>query len=88
MADLLHEYWEGDGGGEFGPVREHNDLVRPTHLKNAQLRFAFRASSWFQAMQEYNQRLGYGLFQGEGDDHCYTDEERREQDEYLERRDV
>lgn len=35
MPDLLHEYWKGDVGGEFGPVREFNDAHRPTRLANA-----------------------------------------------------
>jgi hypothetical protein len=28
MAELLHEYWENEDGGEFGPVRERSDELR------------------------------------------------------------
>lgn len=39
-------------------------------------------------MRRYNERLGYGPFEGDGPDHCYTEQEAREQDEYLRRRNV
>ena len=47
MPDLLHEYWENeDGDGEFSPVRERNDQLRPTLLPNTRRVFSLSASSW------------------------------------------
>lgn len=85
MADLLHEYWENDDGGEFGPVQERNDQLRPTLTPGARLVFSLRASSWHRAMQLHYERLGYGDYQpAEGvPDHIYSEEEVVEQDAYL-----
>jgi hypothetical protein len=89
---LIHEYWERlDGhGGEFGPIRESKDQARSELLPGARLIFSIRASSWFEAMQLYHERLEYGDFYAPEDvpDHFYTDEEAREQAEYLRRRTV
>lgn len=85
MPDLLHEYWENEDGGEFGPVQERNDTLRPTLMPNARLVFSLRASTWHQAMQLRNKRLDYGDYVPvEGlSDHIYTDAEVAEQDTYL-----
>ncbi|WP_309611949.1 hypothetical protein [Sphingomonas sp.] len=88
MPDLLHEYWENDDGGQFGPVRERDDQLRPTLVPDARLVFSLRASSWHQAMQSYNERLGYGDYNPIGDapDSAYTEQEVAEQDAYLQTR--
>ncbi len=90
MAELVHEYWENDDGGEFGPVRQRNDDLRPTLVPGAKLVFSLRASSWHQAMQMYNERLDYGDYiPCEGvPDHFYSDEEAAEQAAYLKVRNV
>lgn len=90
MPDLLHEYWENEDGGEFGPVRERSDRLRPTLTPRAKLVFSLKASSWHQAMQLYQERLGYGDYTPtEGvPDHFYTDEEATEQNAYLQVRNV
>ncbi|MEY4952543.1 MAG: hypothetical protein RL299_967 [Pseudomonadota bacterium] len=89
MPDLLHEYWENDTGGEFGPVRERNDQLRPTLVPNATLRFSFWASSWHQAMQLYQEHLEYGdYYPPDGEpNHFYSAEEAAEQVAYLRVRD-
>jgi hypothetical protein len=85
MVDLLHEYWANEEGGAFGPVREHNDQLRPMLLPEARLVFSLHASSWHQAMRMHNERLGYGEYMPtEGvSDHFYTEEDAAEQDAYL-----
>ena len=86
MTALLHEYWEGEtGGGQFDPVREHNDSVRPAIVPNARLVFSFHASSWFEAMQRFQELTDCGDYVPvEGvENHFYTDEEEREQNAYL-----
>jgi len=90
MADLLHEYWKNEDGGEFGPVRGRGDQLRPTLLPDARLVFSLRASSWHQAMRMHNERLGYGEYNPtEGvPDHFYTEEEAAEQNAYLSNRTV
>jgi hypothetical protein len=85
MADLLHEYWENDGGREFSVVRERSDQLRPRLTPGARHVFNVRASSWNEAMQLYHDRLGYGEYhpvQGVPD-YPYTDGEAAEQDAYL-----
>jgi hypothetical protein len=90
MPDLLHEYWENDDGGEFGPVRERSDQLRPTLTLNARHVFSLRAPSWHQAMRLHHERLGYGQYcPADGiADHFYTDEEAAEQEAYLQLRKV
>lgn len=90
MPALLHEYWENEDGGSFGPVRERDDQQRPTLMPNASFVFSLFASSWHEAMQYYNERLGYGDYKpAEGvPDHFYTEQEMIEQDAYLRIRDV
>lgn len=90
MVDMLHEYWENEGGGDFGPVRERNDELRPVLTPGARLIFSLRASSWHQAMRMHNERLGFGEYEPvEGEpDHFYTEEEAAEQGAYLSRRTV
>lgn len=85
MPDLLHEYWENETGGEFSPVRERTDNLRPALVPNATLRFSFWASSWYQAMQLYQEHLDYGDFYPpkSDPDHFYTEEEVAEQEAYL-----
>lgn len=90
MSDLLHEYWENEDGGEFGPVRERSDRLRPEMTPRARRIFSLRASSWHQAMQLYHERLGYGDYRpADGEqDYLYTDDEATEQDAYLAVRNV
>ncbi|MBT2185751.1 hypothetical protein [Sphingobium nicotianae] len=90
MAELLHEYWESDDGGEFGIVQERSDQLRPTLFPDARFVFRLRASSWFEAMQSYRERLGYGDYKPPVDcpDTFYTDQEAREQVAYLNRRSI
>ncbi len=90
MPDLLHEYWENDDGGEFGPVRKHNDEVRAIVTPGARHVFSLRAAPWREAMQLYNDCLGYGEYRPVESvpDHFYTEEEAAEQHEYLRVRDV
>ncbi|QJU59021.1 hypothetical protein HL653_15730 [Sphingomonas sp. AP4-R1] len=90
MANLLHEYWENQNGGEFGPVRERADQLRSILTPGARLVFSVHASSWHQAMRMHNDRLGYGEYQPtEGvPDHFYSEEEVAEQDAYLTNRTV
>ncbi|MDC7684759.1 hypothetical protein PQU92_15850 [Asticcacaulis sp. BYS171W] len=85
MPDLLHEYWQDDGSGSFGPVREGSDQFRLRMNPDARLVFSLYASSWNQAMQLRNERLGYGDYQPIEDDEdvVYTEEEKTEQDHYL-----
>ena len=85
MPDLLHEYWENDDGGDFSPVRERNDQLRPKLVPDARLVFRLRASSWHRAMQAYNERLGYGDYKPIGDapDEPYTEQDAAEQEAYL-----
>jgi hypothetical protein len=85
MARLLFEYWEDeDGGGSFFVVHEHNDRVRPNVAPNARLMFSLQASSWHEAMQMHNDRLGYGEHQSGGvESVLFADEEQAEQDAYL-----
>ena len=90
MPELLHEYWENDDGGAFSPVTELGDRQRPQLTPNSRLVFAVRASSWFEAMQRYQERLGYGDYTPPEDvpDHIYTDAEFAEQEAYLRTREV
>jgi hypothetical protein len=90
MPDLLHEYWEDESGGDFGPVREDRDRLRLTTMPDASLIFSLYASSWFQAMQQRNQRLGYADYTAPDDlsDYVYTDQEKAEQDRYLNMRNL
>jgi hypothetical protein len=60
MPTLLHEYWENEDGGQFGPVREITDKQRPKLLPNARFVFSLYASSWFEALQMEYDRLGSG----------------------------
>jgi hypothetical protein len=85
MPELLHEYWENEAGGEFGPVRMGSDQLRPALTPNARKVFDLRASSWFEAMRLHNERLGYGdHIPPDGiDDQLYTDKEAAEQEAYL-----
>lgn len=84
MPDLLHEYWENETGGEFSPVRERTDKLRPALVPNATLRFSLWASSWHQAMQLYQEHLEYGDYCPDGEpDHFYSAEEVAEQVAYL-----
>ena len=87
MAELLHEYWEGDDGAEFAIVRERNDHLRADLTPNARFGFSVRAASWHRAMQLQYDRLGYGTYNpGSVEDYVYSDEEAAEQVEYLSRR--
>ncbi len=90
MPELLHEYWENEQGGQFGPVRERSDKLRPSLTPNAHKVFELWAASWHQAMQLYNERLDYGDYvPADGvDDHLYTAEETAEQGAYLTVRNV
>lgn len=90
MPELLHEYWENETGGEFGPVRERNDQLRPRLLPNSRKIFELWAECWYQAMQLHNERLGYGDYvSADGiPDHHYTEEEEAEQRAYLAVRNV
>lgn len=90
MPDLLHEYWENEDGSEFCPVREEADRLRPTLMPNAKLVFSLYAPSWFQAMQRRNEQLEYGdyLTPDGMSDHFYTDDDKAEQDRYLEVRNL
>jgi hypothetical protein len=83
MADLLHEYWESYDGGEFGLVTEHADRIRPKVFPNARFVFSLRASSRYEAMQLYQDKLGYGEYRSAHPNQFYTDDERAEQDAYL-----
>ena len=90
MPELLHEYWENEGSGEFGPVGERSDQQRPALNPNARLVFSLRASSWFQAMQLYQEHLNCGDYVPPDGvpDHFYTDEEAAKQNAYLKVRNV
>ena len=85
MTELLHEYWEDDGGAQFGPVTQGFDRNLTILMKNPRLVFALRASSWRQALQLHNDRLGYGdvYWDDRGPDGHYTEEELAEQGAYL-----
>ncbi len=84
MAELLHEYWEGDDGAEFSVVRERNDQTRPSLTPNARLVFSVRAASWHEAMQLQYDRLEFGTYDPSGlENYVYSDEEAAEQEEYL-----
>jgi hypothetical protein len=87
MAELVHEYWEGDDGGEFSIVRERNDLLRPLLTPNARFVFSVSATSWHEAMQLRNDRLGFGSYDpSHTEKRVYSEEEAAEQREYLLRR--
>jgi hypothetical protein len=92
MPQLLHEFWENERGkgGHFHPVKEENDRLRPQVQPNARLAFSLWASSWFEAMQLYQERMDYGDFwPPEGvPDHVYSKEEADEQEAYLRTRKV
>ena len=85
MPALLHEYWANDTGGQFGPVRMENDQKRPLITPNAHLVFSLWASSWFEAMQSYQERLDYGDYApADGvENHVYTEAELAEQQAWL-----
>jgi len=96
MAKILHEYWEDEGGadvvrgGDFGPVSDEMDRLRPILTPNSRKIFDLRAASWFEAMRLHNERLGFGDYvPPEGiEDHFYTDEEAVSQKAYLKVRNV
>ena len=90
MHDLLHEYWANDEGGDFGPVSERRDQLRPSLVPNAHKVFELRASIWNEAMRLYNERLDYGEYvPPDGvEDHVYTDDEAAKQEAYLAVRNV
>jgi hypothetical protein len=89
MAELIHEYWEGEDGAEFSIVRERNDAVRPTTMPDGHLIFSVRAASWHHAMQLQYDRLDLGTYDAGGmEDIIYTDEDATEQQSYLARRNV
>ena len=91
MPALLHEYWDNGGDGdEFSPVTERNDQMRASLSPNARRAFTVRATSWFEALQMRNERLGYGVFiPPEGiEDQVYTCEEVAQQDAYLRTREL
>jgi hypothetical protein len=89
MAELIHEYWEGEDGAEFSIVRERNDAIRPTIMPDGHLIFSIRAVSWHQAMQLQYDRLDLGTYDAGGiEDILYTDEDAAEQLSYLARRNV
>jgi hypothetical protein len=85
MPQLLHEYWESETGGWFGPVREENEPKRPLIVPNARLVFSVWASSWHEAKQAEHERLGFGPYApDEGvENHFYTDQEAAKQAAYL-----
>lgn len=90
MPALLHEYWENDQGGEFAVVQERADEIRPTLNPGARRVFEIWASSWREAMQARNARLGYGDYEPIDDapDHFYTLDEAATQSAYLKRRTI
>jgi len=89
MAELMHEYWEGEDGAEFSIVRERNDLIRPTMMPDGHLIFSVHAASWHHAMQLQYDRLDLGTYDAGGmEDIVYTDEDATEQQRYLARRNV
>lgn len=90
MPKLLHEYWENEDGGSFGPVRAETDQLRPILRPDARHVFSLHAASYYEAAQLYNDHLGYGDYvPAEGiADHFYTEEEAAEQQAYLKVRQV
>jgi len=60
MAELIHEYWEDDGGGWFGRVSKEGDRTLRLIFPDARLVFSLSAASTFEAMQRYQDRLNYG----------------------------
>lgn len=88
MPPLLHEYWENEDGGQFGPVRELTDKQRPKLLPNARFVFSLYASSWFEALQMEYDRLEFGEYiPPDGlPDEPYTADEEAEQNQYLKNR--
>ncbi len=90
MPKLLHELWEdGDGyGSGFGRVNEIGDQSRAKMEPEARFVFGIWASSWREAIREYEERA-YGEFGKSYDrqpDTIYTDVDAAEQQEYLLRR--
>jgi hypothetical protein len=85
MPALLHEYWASDTCGQFSPVRMENDQKRPLITPGARLVFSLWASSWFEAIQSYQERLDYGDYKPpEGvSDTIYTDAEMADQQTWL-----
>ncbi|HEX4736380.1 MAG TPA: hypothetical protein VH331_02340 [Allosphingosinicella sp.] len=90
MPDLLHEYWEDEDGGTFGPVSMDGDRLRLTVTPGERFVFSLWAPSQHRAMQLYQERLGYGDYVPVDGvpDHFYTDEEAAEQETYLRTRKV
>lgn len=87
MPALLHECWqdEEDDSLEFGPVSQRGDGARASMSPKARLLFSLRASSFHEAMQAYQERLGYGDYvppEGEPD-LLYTEAELAAQEAWL-----
>lgn len=88
MAELLFEIWaDGDSIG-MHQVSEQNDRVRRSVNPNAVLVASYYATSNFEAFQKNNDWNRFGPWKPEPErsEHFFTDDEAREQREYLCRR--
>ena len=88
MAELLFEIWaDGDSIG-MHQVSEQSDRVRRSVEPNAVLVASYYASSVFEAFQKNNDWNSFGQWKPapEWSEHFFTDDEAREQQEYLRRR--
>lgn len=85
MPQLLHEHWENYDGGWFGPVRKETDDKRPLIMPNAKFGFDLWASSWEEAAQKRNDKLGWGPYvPADGVPNCiYSEEDKVTQAAYI-----
>ena len=87
MVGLLFEIWQDRDGASEGMwvVHPQNDKVRAATDPGALLAHSFRARSTFEAFRKYNEWSGFGEWEPPDDleDHIFSDEEGRLQQEYL-----
>jgi hypothetical protein len=91
LVQVLFEIWQGvDGSQSMGIVHPQNDKVRVAIDPGAFLAHSFTARSTFEAFRKYNEWSGFDEWEPPDDleDHIFSDEEGRLQQEYLRTRPI
>ncbi len=92
MTELLFEIWQDrDGSGQgMWIVHAQNDKARAAISPGARLAHSFRARSSFEAFRTYNEWSGFGDWEPPDglEDHIFSNEEGRVQQEYLRTRSI
>ena len=85
MAELLHEFWKTDQGGEFGIVTADRDRQLTVAHPGGRVAWQVRAPSFVQAVRRFNEEcLGdFSQTYDEYPDVPYSDEDAAAQDAYL-----